>query len=395
MQRVHRPQHETPFVSVPEVQPPRGEELMTASSYADPGGSLLWWIDVLSILPVPARNLLAGQLTRLRDEWLAANWALRGRFPAEPTTNIDGLTIPPWVDINAVFDKLRTHYTTQHNALAPRDVAAGYIRRPDCILGAAPTRPVAANYFVVHDTATTTEPVPNHRHHAIVHLWLGTIGLARDADWHAPGDATKIEGRSTTCFVHVELVRAEKGAIVNAAADTYPNPRISTARAAGTRYTDQQYDDLANPYIVASLRRGRFLTVTVHSEVDRSAASRPPFKKSHGHNDPDDFDVGRFYRLVDAKLGLPESATYGITQQRVDEPNQAGQVNVFIEYARGHVAAANQYGPILQQAGNPTMPQGDSAGTHYKTSLLYLMPLRDAGKSVLLPGNGKWELGPA
>jgi len=304
------------------------------------------------------------------------------------------LEIPDWINRDVVFKNLRTHYDDQHAALTPADIARPFSRQPSQVLGADPTKPVIANYFVIHDTDGTVEPLDGAAHHRGTHMWIGTIALARGQDWHEAGDGTKLEGRSSRCFVHVELVRATKGAINNASPTNYPNPGISTARSAGTRYTDQQYDDLANAYIVASLRRGRFLTVTAHKELDRSGALRAHPSET-GHGDPEDVEIGRFYQLVSKKLGMPMNTTYGITQERIDTRNLDGHVNAFIEYARGNVAAANQYGRVPWQSANPTAPQGDSTSPPYKSTNLYLLPLHDAaGNPVLNCGNGTWEAGP-
>src|SRR6266498_267987 len=168
--------------------------------------------------------MLEDRLSRVPEEWLATNRPLRHRFPNEPTTNIDGLEIPDWINRDVVFKNLRTHYDDQHAALTPADIARPFSRQPSQVLGADPTKPVIANYFVIHDTDGTVEPLDGAAHHRGTHMWIGTIALARGQDWHEAGDGTKLEGRSSRCFVHVELVRATKGAINNASPTNYPNP---------------------------------------------------------------------------------------------------------------------------------------------------------------------------
>jgi hypothetical protein len=355
--------------------------------------SLLGWTSVLRFLPESLRSKLEENLSVSREAWLTANRAQRQRLPNEPATNLDGLPIPPWVVAQAVFDVLRTAYAAQHAALTQADQNLAYSRTPDQILGANPANACAANYFVVHDTAGTNEP-SGAGNLAGVHLWIGTRSLARGGDWDAAGDATKLEFGGRTCFVHVELTRATSGSIANADANTYPNVGISTARSAGTRYTDQQYDDLANAYIVASIRRGRFLTVTAHKELDRSAVRRGQ-PGALGHGDPEDVDIARVYRLVASKLVLPADSTFGITQQRIDSRNLDGQVNAFVAYARGSAAVADQYGwPVPWQQNNPAQPQGDSTVPPYSSTDLYIMPLQDTnGNNVLHAGNGNWETG--
>jgi hypothetical protein len=360
----------------------------------DLDASVLGWTNLLRLAPDSVRRSIEARLSSGREKWLGANRPMRRRFPNEPATNLDGLPIPPWVDVKAVFDHLRRHYDGQHAALTTADQTRKCSRTPTEILGANLTTPVTANYFVLHDTAGTRDHTSASKNGG-VHLWIGTVSLARGADWDQAGEATKLETGNRSCFVHVELTRATDSSITTAAANTYRKAGISTARSAGTRYTDQQYDDLANAYIVASVRRGRFLTVTAHKEIDRSAGlRRDPTQR--GHDDPEDLDVERLYRLISRKLALPVDTTFGIGQQRIDSRNLAGHANSFIEYARGNAAAADQYAwPIPWQHQNPSLPQGDSTDPPYKSPHLYVMPLRDAANHpVLKCGNGNWEQGP-
>jgi hypothetical protein len=380
---------------VPIIPASAGAGPIAPSLDLDFDKSLLGWSDLLRVVPQPLRDQLEERFARGREEWLANNTPLRGRFPDEPSTNIDGLEVPPWVDQAKVFQSLEDHYNAQHAALTAADLAQPFSRLPGQILGANQAVPVTANYFVLHDTADTAERRDGAAP-ADANLYIGTVSLARSLDWHDAGNATKLEFGGTTCFVHTELTRATGGSITNASPDSYPNQGISTFRAAGTRYTDQQYDDLANAYIVASIRRGRFLTVTAHKEVDRSAALRGS-PNTAGHNDPEDFDLGHLYELVNRKLGMPLGTTYGITQERMNTPNQRQQVNEFIEYARGNVAAANQYGRVRWQTQDPTAPQGDAPSPPYgaPSMSLYLFPVHDAaGNPVLNCGDGTWEAGP-
>jgi subtilisin family serine protease len=339
-----------------------------------------------------------------RDSWINQNRPARARLrPREPLTNVDGLPIPDWVDEQFVFDKLRAHYDSQQAELTAAELARGYSREPQRILGSNPAAPfaaaapVAANYFVVHDTAGTRDRTNNDVVGSDVHLWIGRVSLARSRDWNVAGgeDATKLEGHNNHCFVHIELTRAIQGPVGAAAADADPRATISTDRAAGSRFTGQQLEDLANAYIVVSLRRGRFLTVTTHKELDRSATNWSLTES--GHNDPEDFDVQHFYELITTKLMMPPGTTYGIEQARVNTPNQRGQVNEFIEYVRGNVAAADQYGPVRRQDQHPTAPQGDAPpGPGNRTLVgLYRLPLRTAtGTPIVNCGNGNWAVGP-
>jgi hypothetical protein len=379
-------------VQTVEARREGGADIAIPALDLDLDKSLLGWTDLLRLVPEPFRTTLEERLARGREEWLTRNKALRRRFGEEPATNIDGLEIPPWIDRDQVFEQIRQHYDVQHAALTPADLGRPFSREPSRVLGADPSKPVTADYFVLHDTAGTAEPLDGAVPEPGAHMWIGTVSLARGRDWHEPGDATKLEGGNSPCFVHTELTRATSGAINASAPDNYPNDGISTARSARTRYTDQQYDDLANAYIVASIRRGRFLTVTAHKELDRSAVLRG-HPNNLGHRDPEDLDLHRFYELVNRKLVMPLGSTYGITQDRIDTKNLRGQVNAFIEYARGNVAAANQYGAVPAQG--PATSQGDATIPPYTSTSLYVLPLRDgAGNNVLNCGDGNWETGP-
>jgi hypothetical protein len=371
---------------------PVGENLLPDG--LDLNASVLGWTNLLRLVPASVRQYVENKLLKARGEWLATNQPKRRRFPNEPRTNLDGLSIPQWVNAKAVFGHLTGHYNNQHAALTAADRTKKFSRAPAEILGVNPNNPLTANYFVLHDTGGTQDHTHSSKNGG-VHLWIGKVSLARGMDWDRAGDATKLEFGNQTCLIHVELIRATGHSINLAAPNTYRNAGISTARKAGTRYTDQQYDDLANAYIVASIRRGRFLTVTAHKEIDRSAARRGhPNESAHG--DPEDMDVERLYRLISRKLVLPADSTFGISQQRINSPNLAGHVNAFIEYARGNAAAANQYAwPIPWQHQNPGLPQGDSTKPPYKSTGLYVMPLLNAANQPILNcGNGKWDQGP-
>jgi hypothetical protein len=357
-----------------------------------------------SLVPDPAQSFQEGAYynrfkTQARRNWLIEreNWLRRQipsrqRFPQEPGVNLDGLPIPPWVDREFLYKQLRAHYQNQQEGLTEAERSQGFSRSPQQILGNSRTmgandfQPLSASYFVIHDTAGTSDytdgTVPGG-----VHSWIGTVSLARDRDWSETGQATRLESnQNTTCFLHVELTRATaESNRSHAAEDDHPSEALSTARDAGTIYTRQQYDDLANAYIVASLRRGRLLTVTAHLEMDRSIQG--------AHYDPVGFELATFYQRVAKKLMLPLASTFGIEQLRLTESNPGGEANMFIPYVKGEVAAANQYGPILPQEENPEdifhggNPSGD----------LYAEPIQDDDGNTIsvVCGTGTWDQGPA
>lgn len=326
----------------------------------------------LKILPTSWVDFFAKQVTNNWGEWRSTFWPLRGRFPDEPDSNVDGLPIPTWIDRDHVFNHIRTHYAAQHAALTEDETDKSYSREAKFILGRSPSEPVTAHYFVIHDTDGTGEHVngDDDVKKGNIHLWIGTVSLASELDWHEEGDGTKLEGKRNSCFVHIELTNhtRKRSEITQAAEDDHPSDTISTARNAHSRFTIQQYDDLANAYIAVSLRAGYFLTVTAHREVDRGVKARN--KSEYGHNDPRDFDIDFFYELINKKLHMPSGTTYGIQANRIagykGKPggcracNKGGHLNEFINYVRGNAPAANQYGSVRFWWRYPDEPQGDS-----------------------------------
>ncbi|MCC6411165.1 MAG: hypothetical protein IT270_05880 [Saprospiraceae bacterium] len=256
--------------------------------------------------------------------WWNTNLSSKKFFADEPQNNIDQFTIPPSVNAETVYNNFATAHPT-HAAT---------------IIGDR-TKAVTAQYFVVHDRgdgvhsdapASVDDINPSARG---THLYIGFQRVLRVNDWHQAGDGTKLERRSNTCFVHTELTQHRQGTNQVRENDTL-------IKASGTRFTLWQYDMLAYAYIVASLRRGRFLTVTLHREMDRALQD--------GHGDPRDFDVNYFYQRINELIGFGAASgfTYGIQNDRVmslRQVNMAGYVNEFLPYAAGTTHAANQYGP--------------------------------------------------
>ena len=279
------------------------------------------------------------------SHWLETNKPTRRRFPDEPETNIDGLPIPPWVHEDKILDRLMAHYFRQHAALTDAHRAADKTRTAEHIVGARLKQDITANYFIIHDTAGTSEYEDADAVGRGIHLWISPITLGHDRDWSDTAVGVKIENRTNNAhFIHIELIRAVNAAnVADAGANDYPNAGISTQRAANSLFTKQQYEDLTHAYIVNCLRRGRFLTVTVHKEVDRNIRN--------GHNDPEHFDMAYFYRVVSEKLWFPADTTFGIAPDRASSNNMRGEENVFLDYVRGNVGCANQYGAIGRKEG--------------------------------------------
>lgn len=276
--------------------------------------------------------------------WTQEQMAARTYFPDEPATNADGLPIPPWFDPDGFLDHLRTEYAAQDAAVTADQRRGGNSRSAAAIIG-DPAQAVPARYFVVHDTAGYRDMLAaNLRpHQRGVHLWIGAVNLLLARDWHLGGDATALENRNNTHFVHVELTRHRPGA-------------DGLAQQAGTLFTDRQYDDLANAYVVACIRRGTLLTVTVHREVDRGIDG--------AHNDPEDFDMERFYRIVAEKLAMPAGTSFGIAPARAALANGASHANAFWELWSGASPAANQYGAVRRNVTGAAAPWDARARGH-------------------------------
>ena len=264
---------------------------------------------------VPVTELLNYDLDALRSE--------RSYFPREPRTNIDRIAVPP-----GLKERCWSFAVDQFG----EDVAAALAGNLDA--------DVAADFFVIHDTAGTTEygrgpgltdPGGSAAQRGI-HLWLSARATYRQRDWERAGYGTKMEmGAENHCFLHTELSRDRD------------------LLATQTYYNDSQYKRLACAYLFASSRTGRFLTVTSHNEVDRAccifddAAGR---FRDFGHHDPEKFDLGKWYTVVASIGDLPADSTFGIEPRRVDGRNLGGQKNVFVGYAKGDVDEVDQYGSV-------------------------------------------------
>lgn len=250
--------------------------------------------------------------------------------PNEPANNVDQFPVPPWINKNEIFKSWEEAFRTDNPQYNEASIIIG--NRDE---------QVDAQYFVIHDTAGYTDYTAKNAKDNI-HLWLGINSCYLATDWAKPGVGTKIEiGKRNRCFVHTELTRHSKKV-----------QEIPDIKGYLTLYTYRQYKLLAFAYIVNSLRKGRFLTVTIHREVDRGIVRRwtekGEEKVSYGHNDPQYFNIDYFYKLVNLALGL-QGFTYGIQKDRVlayNTRNLDGHRNEFIPYILGEVDSANQYGEI-------------------------------------------------
>lgn len=293
-----------------------------------------------------ARKGMGEWTWRARKLWTLVKRADTKRYVAEPDTNVDRLPIPPWIDTQQWKQEIETHYNREHSDLLSENPGTNMTREPSNVLGDF-GETVDAEYFVVHDPGAPNVDnyTPSQRAgvDAPIHLWLGADSIEMNRDWHNPGNGVQIEqdDPSTTdvdaqapCFLHTEVSHVS------------PDRRESGTGV----HTFRQYFDLANAYLAASFRAGRFLTVTGHVEVDRAL--------QNGHTDPVDFNVNLFYAMINASLNLGDSegtshgfgldASFGITDDRLDTDNNANTINEFIPYIAGSVPKADQYGEIRQ-----------------------------------------------
>lgn len=289
------------------------------------------------------------------DTWFSISEKGKKYFPNEPAHNADQFPIPPWITASKVFQQFREKYGSEANTIIGNE-----------------TQKVSARYFVIHDTAVAADFTLNRVKDKGIHLWLNARKpVVQARDWHVKGLGVKLERKRNHCFLHIEVTRdPDLFRAVEQKAKKFKNGHVPASefeaagglKQFGTYYTDKQYELLAYAYIVASLRKGSFLTVTIHREVDRSVVRNIGNGKwGYGHNDPQFFDLKYFYALICSILSLPSHLTFGIQYDRHLEDfqgNKAGRQNAFIPFVVGDTWAANQYGNIERL--NP-------AQTPYKT----------------------------
>jgi hypothetical protein len=185
------------------------------------------------------------------------------------------------------------------------------------------------------------------------------------------GYGTKMEsGAANKWLLHVELSR--DGDLANT----------------NTHYNESQYYRLALAYIFASARKGKFLTVTAHNEVDRACCVYDDAQQrfvDYGHHDPEKFDLKHWYGIVAACAGLPGECTFGIEPARVNGRNNGGQRNVFIDFVKGNVQAVDQYGPVPSVTAANTDARRHKKVRHPRYGEYYDLPVTQqvAGRRVL------------
>lgn len=285
--------------------------------------------------------------TAERILWLTTNAAAKSYFSQEPQNNINQFRIPFWFNEDDFYNSFIAKYGD--DAIK--------------IIGDR-TMPVTASYFVIHDTAGASEPnivnVDANINTRGIHLFLGTeetvfrphIVAGIENDWHTVGWGTRVGNLRPEEFVHIELSPFSNYSVMSKAA--YQESlaiEIEGVINSGTNFTIRQYELLAFSYLVCSLRKGEFLTVTTHREVDFSFSS-------NAHGDPKDFDFKYFYQLIASFLGLGD-VTFGIQQSRAGFHNQVnldGFTNEFWDFVNRTpgITGANQYGTPKPFPGDPT-----------------------------------------
>ncbi len=275
--------------------------------------------------------------------WLSTNFISKKYFTDEPKTNIDQYQLPPWFDVDTFYDSFLKKYG---------DAAT-------TIIGNKKTS-ITADYFVIHDTSGGKEPnissIDNDADTRGIHLFLGTATTVYKPqaktgvvnDWDTKGWGAMIANLRTDKFVHIELSPYN---IYETEDDHFLYQKQSFKDLLkielddiinmDSNFTIRQYDLLAFAYLVCSIRRGKFLTVTTHREVDFSFCS-------NAHNDPIYFDFNYFYSVIAGYIGLG-TVSFGISHERAYLHNQGnidGFINIFLPYVqnKNNPDFANQYG---------------------------------------------------
>src|SRR5215204_186842 len=291
-------------------------------------------------------------------------------FPNEPVTNKDGLRTPNFIasPTPAQSDSLRNRIFNQIGAglsdpNVPPDERFSQNELNE-VMGNV-NNAVAARFLVIHDRAADNVIFNRANITASqrgVHLFMDHMSnFFRQNDYDQPGHATKFEralGNTTDPrFLQDNLWPANIPAFQNRGVQ--PNHFIHvemTATTVGERirsdpnrdpgYTRKQVLALALAYVTASLRRGLFLTVTVHREVDRGLNEIQGNNFRFAHSDPRNFEISAFYRTVNEVLfghGMSVDArrldfTYGIDANRMSIDNAGNNVNTLHTFP-------SQYGP--------------------------------------------------
>ena len=238
--------------------------------------------------------------------WTKSNLAQKTFMAHEPKNNMAGVRMPPWFNVGAFCTGnglVQTDAAGQKTYSALTGALSGY-SGGELKSGGALTQTPSQTHFVVHETAGLTDVAARRRspRSTSVSLFIGRDDAAsRNAGHWLANDFSK--SKSGTKWQYQNPRDSKKLGFVSVELVT---PKI--ARGAKQTYTDQQYNDLALSYVMASHRAGRLLTVVPHREMDRGIRN--------GHTDPRNFDWNRFYDRVGELLELPEGLHLGYSPER-------------------------------------------------------------------------------
>jgi hypothetical protein len=170
---------------------------------------------------------------------------------------------------------------------------------------------IMARYFVIHDTSSPelTEDafpadmndfswsgnnltaIPSARSKK-AHVYVNRVGNSiTQVSFNEPWRATKFElskypRQSKGVFLHVEMIQPRRFSNSGSSyADIAPDPG----------FTDAQVKRLALLYIIASARKGEWLTPVFHAVLDDGLKG--------GHDDPQHFDLGKWSAKIEELLG--------------------------------------------------------------------------------------------
>jgi len=189
-------------------------------------------------------------------------------------------------------------------------------------LGGDPAAPVTADYFIIHDTSEPNcshagwsatlcpEPgkLPKARDTAAFAAELGYLGHPKPApDRLAHAWTNRMGGSITEVPFDLPLRSTKfescldtpaKAGLFLAVENTQPRvhdpkgPKGNDFTAPSPGFTRAQYDRLALLYVVASVRRGKWLIPAFHAVLDS--------RFLEGHDDPQHFELSAFSRAVRA-----------------------------------------------------------------------------------------------
>ncbi|MGI9065818.1 MAG: hypothetical protein ACR2HX_05360 [Pyrinomonadaceae bacterium] len=197
----------------------------------------------------------------------------------------------------------------------PVDVTTGSLKRyleahsiSEASIGGLLATPLTtARYFVIHDTSypyLKDAPFPANIDEAtwagnnlrrweqvkVTHVYVNRLGESATAsNFETAVGATKYEKKDAGrkgLFVHVELIQPRRRDPAGGA--------NNDAFAPSPGFTPKQLDRLALLYVVASVRRGRWLLPAFHAAVDAGIPD--------AHDDPQNFDLSGWMESLQSLL---------------------------------------------------------------------------------------------